>query len=233
MALQYPDSSWDSSVGNASPIGLSKEEYEATNPDPHRPKMSKEEVNRVLGVEALEVAKYKIEIHFAPKRTTKGPNLGAIIIVESGTKEANGEGDSPMFFCGYEDCHKPFSSELLKDEFASCPHCSRPQYRTPQGSPVQSVAQKVPLPSITDVLAFRLTTSTLAAKVHQLFWLLGGDADIYVKYRDVDIRQVPDNRDMLVKARIFQPVMYPLHNILKDSRAGADLCRRFQALLES
>ena len=193
-------------------------------------------------------AKYKIEMHLGPDRSTSAlkPSAGLICIWESG-KKFHGGGDDKMYWCGYDDCQKPFSTDLFALYHAVCPKCQREMFCDPdskqghvdhllaEGQPLKDIDR---LPCAVGEKLFRLSPSKQADLVLKTFRALDSDADVYLKYHPKDIRidkvnpSSAESITKLVLARLRKkPLIYPLANIIKDTSAGADIHGRFLAML--
>ncbi len=182
-------------------------------------------------------AKYKIEIHFGPKRTTNGPNIASITVFESGL-HLNGEGDELMYICaerdkglalnapgvqdtdiqrGREGCGKFIPGKNLQNGVAICACEKRKMIKSEE---------------LTSTLLVNLTTEKIANLVASWFRKLNNDADIYVKYHPTDIRyKAMEAAEGLDKARMLRGLtIYPLKNIIKDISNGATIEKRFLAL---
>jgi len=186
------------------------------------------------------MARYKIEIHFGPKRTTKGPNVAAISFFESGNR-LNGDGDEAMYLCmerdrglalnmgadvkdrevvrGVEGCGKFIPGGQIR---GGCAMCSCEEQKIIQAE------------SLTSTLLVNLTTQKLATLLVRFFEELDNNADIYMKYHPSDIRyKAMEDVYGLDKARMMRGLtIYPLRNIVKDTMAGSSLENRFKALME-
>lgn len=199
-------------------------------------------------IEEAAKAKYKIEVHFGPDRSRDPlkPSAGAILMWESG-KKFHGGGDEQMFWCGYEDCGWPFSSENLALMHAICPKCHRELFTDhltrqqhidhlkEEGRSSRGIEN---IPCMSSEKLWRLPPTKLAELLVKTFRQLGSNADIYLKYHPEDIRidkKDPGSRESMDKLRLARlrkkPMIYPLKNILKDTAAGADLHKRFLAML--
>lgn len=182
-------------------------------------------------------ARYKIEVHFGPKRTTAGPNVCAISFFESG-RRLNGDGDEMMYICKQRDSGLALNAPGFKDKevkrgtggcgafmpgsclvggVAKCPKC---------GAIINAE-------QLTSTLLANLTTETLSTKLAGWFRKLDSNADIYLKYHPTDIRyQAMADSDGLDKARSLRGLtIYPLNNIIRDTSSGASVEGRFKALL--
>jgi hypothetical protein len=193
-------------------------------------------------------AKYKIEIHFGPDRSQNPlkPSAGLICIWESG-KKFHGGGDDQMFWCGYDDCQHPFSSDNLALMHVVCPKCRREQFtdHITKQEHIDVLSRErresrgiEKLPCMSSEKLFRLPPTKIATLLEKTFRALDSNADIYLKYHPKDIRIDKENPgsaesiNKLVIARLRkQPVIYPLANILKDTTAGASLHGRLLAMV--
>lgn len=195
-------------------------------------------------------ARYKIEIIFGPDRsqTDLKPSVGALLIWESG-KMFHGGGDVKMYWCGFEDCQWPFSDENLAIAHVVCPKCNREQFRDhmTREDHIRHLKEErrdskglERMPCMVGEKLFRLPPPKAAQLLVKTFRQLGSNADIYLKYHPKDIRidkkdpSSAESMNKLVMARLRkQPLLYPLKNILKDTSAGADLYKRFLAMLKA
>lgn len=194
-------------------------------------------------------AKYKIEVMFSRHRSSllhKNSPL-MLLIWESG-KRFHGGGDQKMYWCGYQDCQKPLSSDNFGPMHCVCPRCQRelflgPDSRKPHYDSMRAQGRSTEgLDRIPDVVGERLlnlTPGKLADLLVRTWESLDRDADVYLKYSPFEIRydklhETPKDLDQLNKARVQrQPLIYTLKNIVKDLAAGADLRSRFLAMITS
>src|SRR6185369_12873116 len=202
-----------------------------------------------LAVEAEQADKadYKIEVMFHRKRSTlpNKPTAVMVLIWESG-KKLHGGGDQKMFWCGYPDCEKPFSSDNFGYAHAVCPHCKREVFLDEQSKATHirhanrdrlntDGLKKMPI-VIGERLA-NLTPPNLAALLEKTWHQLDGKADVYLKYSPYEIRydikfETTKDIDNLDKVRTTRdPLIYTLKAIRKDIAHGADLRGRFLAML--
>jgi len=196
-----------------------------------------------------EKAKYKIEIHFSkhrsPNRTVESPSM--LLIWESG-KKYHGGGDQKMYWCGYDDCGKPFSCDNFAYMHVVCPKCHKEMFLDPKAR--EAHAQDMmdrrldprSLGKVRDVVGeklFNVVPADLAAILEKTWRELDGDADIYIKFSPHDIRYHKDANPIAVAEQLRRhrvarrPLMYSLKNIIKDLHAGATLHARFLALITS
>lgn len=194
-------------------------------------------------------ARYKIEVMFSRHRSSLShvPSPLMLLIWESG-KKLHGGGDQKMYWCGYEDCGKPFSSDNFGFAHVVCPHCKKEQFldRDTQRKHIDYVKEEgkdcstlAKMPVVVGEKLARLTPPKLAELLEKTFYSLNGDADIYLKYSPFEIRynakfEKTSDIDNLDKVRVQRtPLIYPLKNIIKDMVAGADLKKRFLGMITS
>lgn len=200
----------------------------------------------VKGSEQIK-AKFKIEVHFGQDRSISAlkPSTGALLVWESG-KRFHGGGDDMMYWCGYEDCDTPFTSDNFAIYSVVCPSCMRESFldgqsksqhllkARRQGASVESFKA---MPVVTNTRLFKSTPPKIAELIEKVWRKLGCNADIYLKYHPSDIRYKSLERsassiDELRRARELRGLhIYPLARILKDTQAGADPRRRFLAFI--
>jgi len=213
-----------------------------------KPKLTVDDLQAVKDEQALK-AKYKIEVIFSRHRSSLAykPSPCMILIWESG-KRFHGGGDQKMYWCGYNDCGKPMSSDNFAYMHVVCPHCQKELFLDPDAkkSHVDAVHQQrgdtskfKNMPLVVGERMANLTPPKLAELLEKLWHQLDGDADIYLKYSPYEIRYDPKEEstktmDNLDKVRIQrQPLIYTLKNILKDIGTGAGLRNRIQAMITS
>jgi hypothetical protein len=194
------------------------------------------------------VARYKIEIIFNKDRSMSSlkPSVGMMLAWESG-KHYHGGGDDQMYWCGYDDCNKLMSTDNFAMFSAVCPHCRRESFLDPDSKTfhVREVrkrgdnpAELAKMPIIVGQKVFKMTPPKLAELIYKVWMELGSNADIYLKYHPSDIRySVADDKGAKISDRLTQgratrgKLIYPLKNILKDTAAGADVQKRFLAMI--
>lgn len=169
-------------------------------------------------------AKYKIEVHFGPDRTTAGPNLAGITIWESG-KRFHGGGDDLAYWCkdnrqGHDEgCWGPIISDHINNGLAYCPKCKR----------------TVNAEMLTSLRVVKLPTSKLCEVLTDIFRKLDSNCDIYLKFHKTDVRYkaMMQAKGPQAANKLKGMHIYPLKNILKETANGADLAKRFYAFLTS
>jgi hypothetical protein len=206
----------------------------------------REDEPSLLGVDAV-AAKYRIELTFSRHRSSLAhkPSPFALLIWESG-KRFHGGGDQKMYWCGYDDCRAPITSDNFGYAHVVCPKCTREQFLDPdsrkshianlrkENRPLNDIDK---LPMVVGEMLFNMTPENTAELILKTWRALGGDADVYLKWSPYEIMYDPKSEttktmDNLNKVRIKrEPVLYPLSRILKDVNSGADLKLCFKALL--
>lgn len=186
-------------------------------------------------------AKWKMQIWIKSHRSRHKPLSFTLSVWESG-KRLHGGGDESAFFCrrkpGAAKPKPPFAAgrfktfkndptqngcdgvipgEAISSTRAVCPHCGL------VWEPEQ----------ISDAIFYQLPIEKAAVVLAQWFRRLDSDSDIYVKYRDDDIRTLMMAKNFGVrKARELKGLtIYPLRRIIQDTSAGASLESRIKALL--
>jgi len=209
-------------------------------------KLTKEDLEAVRQRE-LDKAKYKIEVMFSRHRSSLAhkPSPLMLQIWESG-KRLHGGGDQKMYWCGYNDCGKPISSDDFAYMHTVCRHCQRELFLDPaaKGAHVSSLRKEnrrsdglERLPYVVGEKLANLTPPNLAELLVKTWYALEGDADVYLKYSPYEIRydalhETTADIDKLEKARVQrQPLIYTLKAIRKDLANGADLKARFLAMI--
>lgn len=202
-------------------------------------------------------AAFKLEVHFGKDRSAapQTPSVGVITIWESG-RRFHGGGDEKMYWCGFsagggytgdDVCGKPIKTELFAANHVVCPSCRRENFLDPvvkqqhiedakiRGQDVEGLKR---MPIVGGEKIFKMTPKNLSNLLARLWRDLGGNADVYMKYHASDIRcrDVPEVQkpDVYSKAREVRNdglLIYPLERIVKDTIAGADLEKRFLAMI--
>ncbi len=184
-------------------------------------------------------AQYKLEIHFGPDRSSLHHKLMAALVTiwESG-KRLHGGGDEKMYWCGYDDCGKPFSTDYFGYMHAVCPKCQRELHLDPQSRQdhLDYLAREGLQPNGMDKLPIvvgeklmKQTPPNIAGFLTKAWHDLDGDADIYLKFHPKDMRFDKKNFGHEVIDRIStartkrEPVIYTMSRILADTSAGKDL----------
>lgn len=180
-------------------------------------------------LEEKNLAKYKIEILFAPGFSTIKPAAGMMSFWESGSK-LHGGGDTILHLCPGKDLKKNNCDAFIPDAshgygYLACPSCGEVW----NGDQVYGQ------------VAFRLNMQNWAKVVLKYYMKLEMKADIYVKHHPKDIRNAAHQEqtrqrggELLLDNRSNRkPRIYPLANIIKDTSAGADLEKRFLAFLRA
>lgn len=196
----------------------------------------------------LEIkAKYKVEIQFGKNRSISAlkPSTGVLLIWESG-RRFHGGGDQQMYWCGYDDCAMPMSTDNFAQFSVVCPHCKRESFLDQNskkfhlnevrktGGDVQSFRR---MPIVYSEKFFKLTPAKIAELIERVWRSLGCNADIYLKYHPSDIRyqalhMTSKSIDQMEKARHLRGLhIYTLARILRDTSAGAEVRRRFLAFI--
>jgi hypothetical protein len=194
-------------------------------------------------------ALYKIEIHFGPDRTSLPHKLMAALVTiwESG-RRLHGGGDEKMYWCGYDDCGKPFSTDNFAYMHAVCPKCRRELHLDPQAKqdhldylgrenlPVNGMDK---LPIVVGEKLMKLPPPKIADFLTKTWYALDCNADIYLKFHPKDLRFDKKNFGHEVIDRIEtartkrEPVIYTLPRILADTSAGGDLKSHILAMITS
>lgn len=192
-------------------------------------------------------ARYKLEIHFGPDRSSLHHKLMAALVTiwESG-KRLHGGGDEKMYWCGYEDCGKPFSTDNFAYMHAVCPVCKRELLLDPYSRQEQieylhregqSSAGIEELPIVVGEKLMKQTPPAIAKFLAGAWQDLECNADIYLKFHPKDIRIDKKHMDHKVYDKVEQvrakrqPLIYPLSRILKDTLAGGDLEAHILAMI--
>ena len=199
----------------------------------HDVKERQKALDELLSQEGL--AKYKLEVMFSHKHSTRTITGGTVSWWESGT-HLNGDGDSKMYLCDNSvpnsryvgrGCGKFIPDSANGLQYIVCPHCQmfwKPEFL------VGEVYYKLSLEKWADVL-------------HRWYQKLDHRADIYLKHGKMSVRDAQREEEarglrgeLLTKARSLeqrQGTIYPLRNIIKDTQNGADLRDRIYAFLRA
>ena len=192
-------------------------------------------------------AKYKLEVHFGPDRSSLHHKLMAALVTiwESG-RRLHGGGDEKMYWCGYDDCGKPFSTDNFSYMHAVCPKCLRElmldpysrqeqiDYLKREGRSSEGIEK---LPIVVGEKLMKQAPPAIASFLAKTWHALECHADIYLKFHPKDIRIDKAQIDHKVFDKVNlahakrEPLIYPLGRILKDTTAGGDLEANILAMI--
>jgi hypothetical protein len=192
-------------------------------------------------------AKYKVELQFGKNRSisTLKPSVGVMLIWESG-KRFHGGGDQQMYWCGFDDCQFPMSTDNFGFYHVVCPTCNRENFLDKPSKDDhilearrmgKNTASFKGMPIVFGERYFNLTPPKIADLIEKVWRRLGCNADIYIKYHPSDIRyramfETAKTQDDLEKARRLRGLLiYPLARILKDTSTGAEARKQFLKLV--
>jgi len=188
-------------------------------------------------------AKYKLEVHFGKGRTGRGirsaqPFPGVISVWLSGSK-FHGGGDEKIFECPGCDAlifpHQITQRTVVQkiggrdvEEFMSVSYCGE---CAKIWKSEQTIGERF----------YKLTEQDWAYAILHALRRLGMDADIYAKYSREDVRykaamEMARNRggEELAKAHKLRGLfIYPLANIIQDTKHGSDLYGRIRAFINA
>jgi hypothetical protein len=184
-------------------------------------------LKQLLDEEKERREKYKIEVVFDKRKTTRGAFPGSVMLLRSGSA-LSGEGDEPVYPCespGLPRCPGLIPPENVSTflEVAVCPVCG---YNTPRDQ-------------LTDATFYRLDPEHWSYVLAREFHRCNCDASIYMKTAGVDLRTQsqlelarPQQGDALRTARKSRSaVMYERYRILQDISTGASLEKQLKALI--
>jgi hypothetical protein len=188
-------------------------------------------------------ATYKLEVHFGKNRVGRGlkaaqPFAGAIALWVSGSK-LHGGGDEKLYECPRPECEGLIHPEQLggapvrdKDTkemrevpVGHCGHCN----------------SIWPAEKMCGERLIKLTEQDWAFAILKMFIRLKMDADIYLKFHPTDIRyqtamEMARNRggEAIALAKKNRGLaIYPLKNIIKDTKHGAELYTQFRKFINA
>lgn len=217
--------------GPAESLKRQKALYEAERAGKAVPALTDEEAARVHEkIKALEKlikervrAKYKLEVQFGKGRTSSGaPYPGVISCWLSGTK-LHGGGDEKIYEC--PRCEAIILPYQIDNIVTRCGQCGG----TMKSS--DTIGERY----------YKLTEQDWAHAILRVFMRLEMDADIYLKYHPTDIRykaamEMARNRggEEIAKARRRRGLhIYPLRNIISDTKHGSDLYKRIRVFINA
>lgn len=183
-------------------------------------------------------AKYKLEVHFGKGRTSRSaPFAGAVTYWLSGTK-FHGGGDEKIYECPNPEC----GAFIL-------PHQIKPGWRKDKNGKEHMTSMSIcgycgQVWASDETIGerfFKLTEQNWAYAILQLFQKLEMNADIYLKYHPTDVRykasmEMARNRggEEIAKARKNRGLhIYPLKNIITDTKNGANLYRKIRTFINA
>ena len=183
-------------------------------------------------------AKYKLEIHFGKNRTSSGaPFAGAVTYWLSGTK-FHGGGDEKIYECPGPQCsalilphqikpgwNKGADGKEYMTSMSICGHCGEVWESS------QTVGERF----------FKLTEQDWAFAILRMFQRVELNADLYLKFHPTDVRykaamEMARDRggEEIAKARKNRGLhIYPLKNIIMDTKHGSDLYGRIRAFINA
>ena len=185
-------------------------------------------LRKLLGDKKV-VAKYKLEILFGKARSRAESTPGVMSFWHSGAR-FHGGGDDKLYICPgaslkESNCHAIMQESYNVTEGVVCPACGTIWTHE----------------AVIGELFFRLSMQNWATAVYRYFRLLEYNCDIYLKFAPEDIRTIAlaqADRQTFKGSRQLEGArakraraIYPLHNIIKDTSAGADLLTRIHAFL--
>lgn len=196
-------------------------------------------------------ATHKIELFLGKRRSSLAHkyNDGVVTIWESG-RRLHGGGDEKMYWCGYDVCGMPFSTDNFGFMHVVCPKCQKELFLDPGSKQLHidqqrkegkdaSARQLAALPMVVGEKFFKLSIWKLVDLLEKTFNQLNRDADIYLKFAPADLRFDKNHmnfRDIeqVQTARVERkPVIYPLGRLVKDLTAGAEIRVLLHAFLTS
>jgi hypothetical protein len=208
-------------------------------------------MDRLIELEPLEKlekagkysrAKWKIQIWIKSGRSISKPLAFSLSFWESG-KRLHGGGDESAFVCrrnhnapkparppflalGFspfenkaspDGCGGIILGEASVNGFAVCPHCG----------------VRWDTEHIADSIYYNLPVEVAATTIATWFRTLGSDCDLYIKYRDDDIRvkMMAQTYGLAEAIRHKGLMIYSLARLVQDMSAGATLESRVKAVL--
>lgn len=199
------------------------------------------EENKAAKEELEKRGKWKLQIWIKSERSIRKPLAFSLSVWESG-KRLHGGGDESAFFCR----RKP-SAPKPKRLFGTAHRRRMPREATADGCgaviPGDSILGGAAVcpgcglswetEHIADSIFYRVPVERAAEIIAGWYRKVGQDADLYVKYRDQDIRtRMMAQRYGVRKARELKGlVIYPLWHIIRDTSSGRTVESAFKALL--
>jgi len=182
-------------------------------------------------------AKFKIEVHFDKHRTTVvKPFCGAISVWLSGTM-FNGGGDQKLYECPNPECgaliypYQISQQNVVEngfEEFKSISYCSKCGR---VWDSEKTIGERL----------LKLTHQNWVEAIIRVMLKLDMDADIYLKFHTEDIRyrtmmEMARDRggEEIARVRKSRALhIYPLKNIIQDTKNGASLESRIKAFISA
>lgn len=222
--------------------GLTEDQQEAVELIRKRvAEAGKRHLNDLEQQKKISKATYKIQIWIRSDRSVHKPLAFTLSFWESG-KRLHGGGDESMWVCrkkptaprpkgvAYrpeffkkeptpEGCDSVIPGDHAVGGFVVCPQCGI-RWNTEH---------------IADSLFYRLPVETAARVIADWYHQLGDDCDLYVKFRNEDIRVRMMARTLGIKRaqEMKGLVIYPNANIIQECSGGTTVESRFKALLLS
>lgn len=234
---------------SSEPIAYFREDEEGPS---HGEEAGAEVLRRLTAAETIEKleqagrysrARWKMQVWIKSDRSVHKPLAFTLSFWESG-KRLHGGGDESAFICrrspnaprpkappflalggkspfrkapNPDGCDGIIASEIASGGFVVCPHCG----------------MKWDTEHIGDSLFYRVPVEVASTILVDWFHRLDSDCDLYVKFRDDDIRtkMMALEYGTHIAKQLKGLVIYPLSNIVADLSGGATLESRFKALL--
>lgn len=218
--------------GEVTTVTMSGEELEALNKQIRAmDKLLQEEVK----------AKYKLEIQFGKGRTSRGQPFPGIMSAWLSGSKFHGGGDEKIFECPNPSC----GAWILPDQITQRTIVQKINGREVEEFKSISICGECgniwSSEQTTGERLYKLTEQDWAYAILRMFKRLSMDADLYLKFHPTDIRyqsmmEMARNRggEEIYKARKNRGLhIYPLRNIITDTKHGADLYKRIRAFINA
>ena len=203
-------------------------------------KAGKKQTAELVRDKKLSTAKWKIQVWIKSERSITKPLSFTLTLWESG-KRLHGGGDETAFICR----RKP-RAPRPKMPFVAARHTFRNEMTNDGCGEVipgdQAHHGRIVCPGcglawdtehISDAILYNVPVERAADIIADWYRKLGHDADLYVKYRDQDVRvKMMAQAYGIKRARELKGLtIYPQDSIIRDTSSGATLESRFKALL--
>lgn len=186
-------------------------------------------------------ATYKLEVQFGKGRTSGGlPFAGVMSAWLSGSK-FHGGGDEKIFECPTPECGAWILPRQISQRTVVRKIDGRDVERFMSLSFCGKCGQVHDSASTIGERFFKLTEQNWAHAILHMFRRLDLDSDIYLKYHPLDVRyqtmlEMARDRggEEIAKVRRNRGLhIYPLKNIIKDTKHGSELYGRIRAFINA
>lgn len=213
-----------------------QKELETLRAEGKIPEMTEEERERVekrmTALQQLlkkdDVAKYKIEVMFDLRKTSRGGAFPGVMVVWLNGSMMGGGGDELLYPCPDDHCTGYIGSDniAVQSQTAYCPEC---RFVWKQSD-------------LSEIRAFNMPDKLWAAVIAREFMRMSCNADIYMKVAQGKLREGVEKThdkeggfvaEALHAGRHKSAVLYSMQDIMRDTQGGSSVESRVLAFLRA